>query len=365
MVWKCDLRYAVITIWFLSEKKITGHIVTLAKPYSSVYAYAEIEYNNIKVNRYMQYSIWLWIGFHVFVLMMLVIDLGVFHKKQHAISFKEATLWSLVWITLAMIFNYGIYRYKGSLPAMEFLTGYLLEKSLSVDNIFVFLLVFNSFKVPRTFQHTILFWGIIGALIMRAMFIVMGVTLIEQFHWVIYVFGAFLIFTGIKMLIHKEEKEIQAEKNIVLRIFRKILPIDTQDKSGKLFIRKDKKRYGTTLFVVLIVIETTDLIFAIDSIPAILAVTTEPFIVYTSNIFAILGLRSLYFALDSILAKFYYLHVGLSGILTFVGTKMLLSHTYEIPIGFSLGVIAGILLASIAASVFRNMIMPKPKSSEE
>ncbi|MBI4620003.1 MAG: TerC family protein [Desulfobacterales bacterium] len=293
-----------------------------------------------------------WILFNVFVLAMLALDLGVFHRKAHEVKIKEALIWSAVWITLALIFNLGIYFWRGEAAALEFLTGYLLEKSLSVDNIFVFLLIFSYFRVDPLYQHKILFWGILGALIMRAIFIAVGVTLIQQFHWVIYVFGAFLILTGIKMALQKD-KEIHPEKNPALRLFRRFMPITDHSVQGKFFVKLNGRTFATPLFVVLLVVETTDLIFAVDSIPAVLAITLDPFIVYTSNVFAILGLRALYFALAGAMRLFHYLHLGLSSILVFIGAKMLLADIYRIPIVIALSVVAGILVISVVASLFR------------
>jgi len=282
--------------------------------------------------------------------MMLAIDLGVFHRKAHEVKFKEALVWSLVWIGLAIAFNVGVYLWRGPDSALEFLTGYLIEKSLSVDNIFVFLLIFTYFQVSQKYQHKVLFWGIIGALIMRAVFIAAGITLIQKFHWIIYIFGGFLILTGIKMALQKD-KEIHPERNPVLRFFRLFVPVTDQYEGGRFFVKRERRYFATPLFVVLLLVETTDLIFAVDSIPAILAITTDPFIVYTSNVFAILGLRSLYFALSGIMERFHYLHYGLSAILAFVGIKMILSDTYKIPIFISLVIVAIFLLISVIASI--------------
>ena len=292
----------------------------------------------------------MWIGFNVFVLLMLALDLGVFNKKDHEIKIKEALIWSGVWIFLALLFNAIIYYTKGTEPAMQFLTGYVIEKSLSIDNIFVFVLVFSYFKVPSLYQHRVLFWGIIGALIMRAIFIAAGITLMEKFHWIIYVFGAFLVLTGIKLAINKGTK-IDPEHNPVVRLFRKFFPATNKYHGNKFWIVENGKRTATPLFIVLILIETTDLIFAVDSIPAILAITNDAFIVYTSNVFAILGLRSLYFALSGIMNLFRYLHYGLAAILVFVGVKMCIVDIYKIPVSYSLFVIAGILVFSILASI--------------
>lgn len=294
--------------------------------------------------------VWFWVGFNVFVLAMLALDLGVFHRKHHEVKFKEAISWTAVWITLALVFNGLVYYVWGSQVALQFLTGYLIEKSLSVDNVFVFLLIFSYFKVPAKYQHEVLFWGIIGALVFRAIFIAVGITLLEHFHWLIYVFGAFLVFTGVKLALEKD-KEIHPERNIVLRIFRRMMRVTNEYEGGKFFVRKNGHTWATPLFVVLLVIETTDIIFAVDSIPAILAITKDPFIVYTSNVFAILGLRALYFALAGVMQLFHHLHYGLAVILGFVGLKMILSDVYKIPIGVSLGVIMGVLTLSIVASL--------------
>jgi len=292
----------------------------------------------------------LWIAFNVFVLGMLAIDLGVFHRKAHAVSLKEAGLWSGIWIGLALIFNIGVYYLWGQEKALEFLTGYVIEKSLSVDNLFVFLMVFQYFNTPAQYQHRILFWGIVGALVLRAIFIITGAALLSNFHWMIYVFGGFLVVTGIKMFLQGDEK-IEPEKNPVVRLFQRMIPVTHEYHGQNFFILKGGKRHATLMMVVLIVVETTDVIFAVDSIPAIFAITTDPFIVYTSNVFAILGLRALYFMLAGIMELFVYLKVGLSFVLVFVGVKMLLVDIYKIPIGASLGVIGGILLLSILASL--------------
>jgi len=293
--------------------------------------------------------LFLWIAFNVFVLGMLALDLGVFHRKAHAVSIKEASIWSVVWIVLAMAFNLGVYFAWGQEKALEFLTGYVIEKSLSVDNLFVFLMIFQYFNTPSQYQHRVLFWGILGALILRAIFIAAGSALLTNFHWMIYVFGGFLVVTGIKMYLQGEEK-IEPEKNPVVRLFERLVPISKAYEGQSFFIRRDGKTYATLLTLVLIVVETTDVIFAVDSIPAIFAITQDPFIVYTSNVFAILGLRALYFMLAGVMEMFTYLKVGLSAVLCFVGAKMMLVDIYKIPIGISLSVIGGILLLSILAS---------------
>jgi len=300
----------------------------------------------------MEINIWFWIGFNAFIILMLALDLGVFHRKAHEIGFKEAITWSAVWISLAMVFNLGIYYYIGKVEAIEFLTGYIIEKSLSVDNIFVFVLIFSAFAVPAAYQHRVLFWGIIGALIMRAIFIFAGVALINKFHWIIYVFGIFLLYTGVKIAIQKGTK-INVENNRMLNLFRKYFPVTNNYHGAKFITKIDGKKFATPLMLVLILIEATDLIFAVDSIPAILAITDNPFIVYTSNAFAILGLRSLYFALAGILKYFHYLHYGLAAILVFVGIKMLITDFYKFDPFVSLGIIAGILIVSIVLSILK------------
>ena len=300
----------------------------------------------------MSSPVWMWVAFNVFVLVMLAVDLGVVHRRAHEVSLKEALAWSGVWIALSLLFALGLYVWYGSQPALEFLTGYLIEKSLSVDNIFVFVLLFSYFRVPARYQHKVLFWGILGALVMRAIFIMAGIALLQRLHWIIYVFGALLIVTGIKMVTEKD-KEIHPDKNPVLKLFRRLMPV-TQDYHGDHFFVKQAGHYAATpLFVVLLVVETTDVIFAVDSIPAILGITVDPFLVYTSTVFAILGLRALYFALAGVMLLFHYLHYGLSAILVFVGVKMLLADVYKLPVGVALGVIAGILLIAVLASVLR------------
>ena len=291
-----------------------------------------------------------WIGFTAFVLAMLALDLGVFHRKAHAVSIREATLWSLVWVTLAMVFNLGLYWFRGSEAAVQFFTGYLIEKSLSVDNIFVFALIFGYFAVPQDDQHRVLFWGILGALVMRAAFILAGSALLAQFHWIIYVFGAFLIVTGIKMARH-QEMEIHPENNPLLKLLRRFIPVTRDYHGHHFFVRQAGRWMATPLFLVLVLLESTDLVFAVDSIPAIFAVTADPFLVYTSNIFAILGLRSLYFLLAGVMGKFVYLKLGLSAVLVFVGTKMTITELYKIPSLVSLAVIAAILTTAVVASL--------------
>ncbi len=298
----------------------------------------------------MNHNLWLWIGFNGFVLIMLALDLGVFHRKAHVVTLKESLTWTAVWVVMAMIFNFGIARYMGNEKALEFFTGYVIEKSLSVDNVFVFALLFSYFAVPTLYQHKVLFWGVLGALVMRAVMIALGAKLITEFAWVIYIFGAFLILTGLKMIFKKEE-EIHPERNPVVRLFKRCMPVTSEYRADKFFVRENGIRMATPLFVVLLLVEFTDLIFAVDSIPAIFAVTTDPFIVYTSNVFAILGLRSLYFGLAGVMDKFHYLKIGLGVVLTFVGVKMLLAHTpWKIDTLVSLGVIVMVLAGSVAAS---------------
>lgn len=295
-------------------------------------------------------NIWLWIIFNAFILLMLLIDLGVFHRDNHVISIREALGWTAVWIALALVFNAGLWYYMGTETALKFLTGYLIEKSLSMDNVFVFLLIFTYFRVPAEYQHKVLFWGILGALIFRAIFIFAGVALISKFHWIIYVFGAFLIYTGFKMMLEKD-KEIHPKKNPILRLFGRFMPISKHYHGDRFFVRRRNYIVATPLFVVLIVIETTDIIFAVDSIPAIMAITLDPFIIYSANAFAILGLRALYFALAGVMRLFHYLHYGLSIILIFVGFKMVLEDVITIPIVVVLAVIILLLGGSIAASL--------------
>lgn len=298
-------------------------------------------------------SPWLWICFNAFVLAMLALDLGVFHRKSHVVSVREAIGWTVAWVTLALLFAIGIWHYAGAQKALEFTTGYLIEYSLSVDNIFVFALLFSYFAVPPKFQHRVLFWGILGALVLRAIMIGVGAVLIAKFAWIIYVFGAFLILTGIKMIVKREE-EIYPERNPVVRWFKKLMPVTGDYREDKFFVRENGVLLATPLFVVLLLVEISDLIFAVDSIPAIFAVTQDTFIVYTSNVFAILGLRSLYFALAGVMDKFHYLKIGLGMVLTFVGVKMLLAHTsWKIDTLVSLGVIVLILAGAVLLSLLR------------
>ena len=292
----------------------------------------------------------MWIAFAVVMTVMFILDIGIFNRKSHEIRFREALTWTLVWVSLALLFNAGVYYYMGQTRALEFFTGYVIEESLSVDNLFVFLMIFSYFHVTKTHQPKILKWGIIGALAMRAVFILVGIGLIERFHWMIYVFGGLLVITGSQMAFGGEEK-IEPEKNLLVRIVRKFVPITKRVRDDRFFIRKGGILAATPLFLTLLVVESSDVIFAVDSIPAVLAVTHDPFIVYTSNVFAIMGLRSLYYLLAHVMEMFVYLKLGVSFILAFVGAKMLLTDIYPIPIYFSLGVIVGVLAISILTSV--------------
>ncbi len=291
-----------------------------------------------------------WILFNVFVLIMLALDLGVFHRKVHVVSMKEALGWSAVWVSLALVFNVILYFWLGQQKALEFFTGYLVEKALSVDNIFVFIMIFTYFQVPPQYQHKVLFWGIIGALLMRVVFIFAGVALIEKFHFTIYIFGAILLYTGYKMFKHNNAK-IEPEQNPLIRFTRKYMPVTSELHGERFFTRLNGKWHATPLFLVLLLIETTDLIFAVDSIPAILAITQDQFIVYTSNVFAILGLRSLYFALAGIVHRFWLLSYGLAVVLIFVGIKMIMIDFYKIPVEWSLLFIAMTITASVVLSL--------------
>ena len=295
----------------------------------------------------------LWAGFIGFVLVMLAVDLGVFNRRAHEIRMREALIWSLVWISLSLLFGAWIWRHFGAVRGLEFFTGYLLEKALSVDNLFVFIVLFSYFAVPVKLQHRVLFWGILGALVMRAIFIVTGAALIHRFHWIIFVFGAFLVFTGIKLLLHRGG-QMHPERNPVFRIFRRLVPLTTDYRGARFFVKEGGRWLATPLLMVLVVVEATDIVFAVDSIPAIFAITTDPFIVFTSNIFAILGLRALYFLLAGMMGRFRYLKVGLGLVLVFVGIKMLLADAVELPVVVSLGVIATLLGGSIAASLLRS-----------
>ena len=298
-------------------------------------------------------SVWFWVGFHVFVVAMLAIDLGVFQREKHKVSVKEGSIWTAVWIGLSLLFCLGLYFWQGQGPALQFLTAYVIEKSLSVDNIFVFVVIFNYFSVPDEYQHETLFWGVLGAMIMRALFIVLGVALLSTFHWVIYIFGAFLVYTGVRLAFQGDE-EVHPEENPVINAFRRFFPVTENYVEGKFFVRRNGALMATPLFLVLLMIESTDVLFAVDSVPAVLSITQNIFIAYTSNIMAILGLRALYFVLAGVVDKFEYLHYGLAVVLTFVGVKMLTSGFFHIPTGVSLAVILGILTISIVASLLHN-----------
>ncbi len=298
-----------------------------------------------------------WVLFNVFVIAMLALDLGVFHRGGHVVKVREAMLWSVAWISMAAAFAVFVLFWHGRTTALEFVTGYVIELSLSVDNLFVFLLIFRFFKVSAEHQHRVLFWGIIGALIMRAVFILVGVSLISRFAWITYIFGLLLLFSGIKLFLQKES-EIHPENNPVLKLLRKFVPVTDNYEGGKFFVRRPQL-YATPLFVVLMVVETTDVAFAVDSIPAVLAITLNAFIVYTSNVFAIMGLRSMYFALAGLMEMFRYLHYGLSLVLSFIGIKMLIAHYYHIQTGYALAAVGGILLISVLASV----VHPEKKSA--
>ncbi len=293
---------------------------------------------------------WAWVGFHAFVFLMLALDLGVFHRRVHAPSMREAGIWSAVWITLALIFNVLIFQAEGTQKGLEWFTGYVLEKSLSVDNLFVFVLVFQSFQVDLRHQHRVLFWGVLGALVMRAAMILAGTALLNRFEWMMYLFGAFLVYTGLKMLL-VETKDADPTQNGLVRAFRRFVPYDETGGHEHFWVVREGRRLATPMLLVLLTIEVTDLVFAVDSIPAVLAVSRDPFVVYTSNIFAILGLRSLYFLLAKMMDRFHRLKTGLAVVLTFVGVKMCIAQWLHIPVQVSLLVIAAVLSGSVIASL--------------
>ena len=300
-------------------------------------------------------SVWAWVGFNAFVLAMLALDLGVFHRKAHVVSVKEAAIWSTVWVALSLAFGLGVYLIMGPQAGLEFLTGYLIEKALSIDNIFVFVLIFSYFAVPAKYQHRVLFWGILGALLMRGAMIGAGAILIDRFDWILYIFGAFLVVTGIRMA-RQDEQKIEPEANPALKLVRRFLPVKPTYHGQRFFVREAVeggriRTFATPLFIVLVLVETTDLIFAVDSIPAIFAITQDPFLVYTSNILAILGLRALYFLLAGVIQKFHYLQLGLAVVLAFIGVKMLIIDVVHVPTAVSLGVVAGVLALSVVASL--------------
>jgi tellurite resistance protein TerC len=298
-------------------------------------------------------QLWLWVGFNIFVLAMLAVDLFVLHKDAHEVRVKEAAAWSVGWVVLATLFGAGVYRFMGAEAGLAYFTGYVIEKALSIDNIFVFVVIFSAFRVPARFQHRVLFWGVLGALIMRGAMIAAGTYLVHQFHWVLYVFGALLVVTGVRMATQRAHA-IAIESNIATRLLRRLVPVTREYHGQRFFVRESVagrlRLAATPLLAVLVLVETTDVIFAVDSIPAIFAITQDPFIVYSSNVFAILGLRALYFLLADVVHRFHYLKIGLSVVLIFVGVKMLAADIYTVPIGVSLAVVMLVLIASIVAS---------------
>lgn len=297
-------------------------------------------------------EMWLYILFGVIVLLMMAIDLGVFNRKAHEVGFKEAIIWSIVWTVVALLFNAGVFFYAGTTKGLEFFTGYVIERALSFDNLFVFVLIFSYFGVPARYHHRALFWGVVGALVTRAIFIAAGAALITRFEWILYLFGVLLIYSGWKML-REKDFEVAPDKNIFIRVARKLFPVANGFESGKFFLRKERLLYVTPLFLVLITIETTDIIFAVDSIPAVFGVTQDPFIVFTSNIFAILGLRATYFLLAGVMGTFHYLSHGLSVVLIFIGAKMLVADVVHISIGISLAIVMGVLTVAVLASLVK------------
>ena len=305
-------------------------------------------------------NIWFWVGFIAFVLAMLALDLGVFHRKAHAVKPREVGIWVSVWVSLALIFAAGLWYFENADVALTFLTGYVIEESLSVDNLFVMVVIFNYFGVPATAQHRVLFYGILGALVMRGLFIWLGTLLLAKFEWILYVFGAMLLITGIRMMF-KQDEQFEGEQNKVVRLVRRFVPLTKDYRGTAFFVTEAGKRIATPLFLVLILVEFTDLIFAVDSIPAIFGITRDPFIVFTSNIFAILGLRSMYFLLAAVVERFYLLKYGLALILSFIGVKMLIEKFYHVDILISLGIVIGTLVVSIVAS----LIWPKPEEAPE
>jgi len=308
----------------------------------------------------MSSEVWMWIGFNVVVLILLFLDLRVFHRKTHVIGIREALLWSAFWIGLSLLFNLGIYFWRGSETALHFLTAYLIEKSLSVDNLFVFLLIFTYFAVPALYQHKVLFWGILGAIVMRLAFILAGVAIVERFHWALYILGAFLVVAAIRLALRKDEK-IDPGRNPVLRLFRRFVRVTEDYEGDRFFVRRAGLWMATPLLIVVLVVETTDIVFAVDSVPAVLGITLDRFIAYSSNVCAILGLRALYFALAGVIGMFRYLSYGLAAVLFFIGVKMLVVDVYEMPVGIALGVVGGVLIISIAMS----LLNPCDEESEE
>lgn len=306
--------------------------------------------------------LWMWVVFHLIIAVLLALDLGVFQRRPHAPSLREAALWSVVWIGVALLFNLGIWLAWGQEPALEFLTAYLVEKSLSADNIFVFAVIFTHFGIPAAYQHRVLFWGILGAIITRAAFIVAGVQLLKHFHFTVYLFGAILLYTGFRLL-KREEEHIEPENNPTLRLARRFLPVTDQLHDGAFFVREGGRRVATPLFLVLLIIESTDIVFAVDSVPAVLAITPDLFLAYTSNIFAILGLRALYFLLAGLLHRWSYLHTGLAVVLMYIGLKMMLVDFIHIPTLLSLGVVLAVLALSAVASWWAERRAAMPTSS--
>ena len=313
----------------------------------------------------MELPLWVWLSFIAGLLAVLALDLGVFHRKAHVVTVREAAIWSAVWVALSLAFAALIYAWQGPDQGLAFVTGYLIEKSLAVDNIFVFVMVFSFFATPALYQHRVLFWGVIGALIMRGVMIALGATLVSQFHWILYLLGAFLLLTGIKMLLARKEGEVDLNQNVAVRLARRFFRVSERYDGQKFFTVENGVRVATPLFLVLIFIEFSDLIFAVDSIPAIFAITTDPFIVFTSNALAILGLRSMYFLLASVVHRFVYLKSGLSAVLVFIGTKMLLLDVYKIPTAVSLGVVISILALSIVASLIKTSRQAPVSSARE
>lgn len=309
-------------------------------------------------------SPWMWGAFLALIIALLALDLGVFHRKAHEIEYKEAAVWSVVWIAIAMLFNVGVYFWFGSTRAMEFLTGYLVEKSLSVDNIFIILVLFSSFAVPKIYQHRVLFWGILGAIVFRAIFILLGALLIQKVHGILYLFGAILILLGVKLFLQKDSPQ-HPEQHPLMKWLARYLPMTKTFREGKFLVKENGRWLFTPLFMVLVAIEMTDIVFAVESIPAIFAITSDPFIVFTSNIFAILGMRSLFFLASGVLLRFHYLKHALAAILAFIGGKLLLADIYKIPIGISLAVVGTLLAGSVLVSlIFRNTTKSLPRSSE-
>jgi tellurite resistance protein TerC len=299
------------------------------------------------------HSIWFWVGFNAFVLLMLALDLGIFHRRAHEVRLREAATWSAVWVAVSLLFNAGIWLFAGKELALQFLAGYLVEKSLAVDNVFVIALIFSYFAVPALYQHRVLFWGILGALVMRGAFIAVGAYALERWHWTLYLFGGLLLVTGIKLALRRDDEAIDLAGNPVLKLVRRLIPVSNAYDGQRFFTRENGRRMATPLLLALVMVEVTDLIFAVDSIPAVFAVTSDPFVVYTSNVLAILGLRSMYFLLAGVVHRFVYLKMGLALVLVFVGAKMLLADVVKLPILVSLAVIAVLIGGAVAMSLLR------------